>query len=120
MDVDHKVQTIKKSSTKIRLDYTSAKQNHNATSTVYTLPYKKQQMKYMHQTFFNLLATTLIKATVNTQLINITFMKAELIRKYLPPSPDTPKGGMKRPRTGIRIKQRMSSKGCYTLAHLRG
>ena len=33
-------------------------------------------------------------------------MKADLVRKYLPPSPATPKGRMKRPRKGIQSTQK--------------
>ena len=76
-------------------------QQHTAF-TVYTLPYKQQQLKYMHQTFFNLPIPTLLKAIENKQLEGIPFMKAELIKKYLARSPATSKGGMKHPRTGIR------------------
>ena len=40
---------------------------------------------------------------MNNQLEGIPFLsKPNLIRKYLPPSPATPKGRMKRPRTGLR------------------
>ena len=76
-------------------------QQHTAF-TVYTLPYKQQQLKYMHQTFFNLPIPTLLKAIENKQLEGIPFMKTELIKKYLARSPATSKGGMKHPRTGIR------------------
>ena len=55
----------------------------------------------MHQAFFSPPAYTLIKAINNGQLEGIPFMKADLIRKYLAPSPATSKGRMKR-QTGIR------------------
>ena len=96
--------------------YRLRKQQHSAAATVYTLPYKQQQMKYMHQSFFNLPATTLIKAIINNQLINIPCMKVDTIRKYLSPSPATPKGRMKRPRTGIR-STRKPSPGSKALDH---
>ena len=41
------------------------------------------------------------KAINNGQLEGVPFMKSELVRKYLAPSPATSKGRMKRPRTGI-------------------
>jgi hypothetical protein len=77
-------------------------QLHHLAANVYTLPFKQQQLKYMHQSFFNPPIHTLIKATRNGQLEDIPFMKADLVRKYLAPSPATSKGRMKRPRTGIR------------------
>jgi hypothetical protein len=77
-------------------------QLHHLAANVYTLPFKQQQLKYMHQSFFNPPIHTLIKAIRNGQLEGIPFMKADLVRKYLAPSPATLKGCMKRPRTGIR------------------
>eukprot|EP00804_Cyclotella_cryptica_P027253 CCRYP_014360-RA/>CCRYP_014360-RA protein AED:0.37 eAED:0.35 QI:0/0/0/1/0/0/3/0/403 len=68
---------------------------------VYVLPFKQQWMKYMHQSFFNPPISTLIKAINNNQLSGIPMMKADLVRKYLAPSPATSKGHMKQPRTGI-------------------
>jgi hypothetical protein len=38
-------------------------------------------------------------------------MKADLVRKYLAPSPATPKGRMKRPRTGIRSTRTKEKSG---------
>jgi hypothetical protein len=55
----------------------------------------------MHQLFFNVSIPTLLKAINNNQLINIPFMKSNLIKKYLAKSPATGKGRMKRPRAGI-------------------
>eukprot|EP00804_Cyclotella_cryptica_P021893 CCRYP_000851-RA/>CCRYP_000851-RA protein AED:0.26 eAED:0.15 QI:0/0/0/1/0/0.33/3/0/868 len=69
---------------------------------VYTLPFKQQQLKYMNQAFFSPPVHTLIKAINNAQLVGVPFMKPDLIRKYLVPSPATSKGRMKCPRTGIR------------------
>ena len=56
----------------------------------------------MHQTFFNPPIPTLIDAIQNGQLEGIPCMKADLVQKYLAPSPATPKGKMKRPRADIR------------------
>eukprot|EP00804_Cyclotella_cryptica_P006049 CCRYP_000271-RA/>CCRYP_000271-RA protein AED:0.21 eAED:0.21 QI:0/0/0/1/0/0/7/0/881 len=75
-------------------------------ANLYTLPYKQQQLKYIHQSFFSPPLHTLIKAINNGQLEGIPFMKADLVRKYLAPSPATSKGRMKRPRQGIRSRQR--------------
>jgi hypothetical protein len=69
---------------------------------VYTLTYKKQQMKYMHQSFFNMPIPTLIKIMQNNQLTGFPCMTAKNVKNYLAPSPATPKGRMRRPRTGIR------------------
>ena len=71
-------------------------------ANLYTLPFKQQQLKFIHQCFFNPPIPTLIKAINNRQLEGIPFMKADLIRKYLAPSPATSKGQMKLLRTGIR------------------
>eukprot|EP00804_Cyclotella_cryptica_P000273 CCRYP_010218-RA/>CCRYP_010218-RA protein AED:0.29 eAED:-0.05 QI:0/0/0/0.5/1/1/2/0/769 len=69
---------------------------------VYTLPFKQQQLKYIHQAFFGPPVHNLIKAINNDQLLGVPLMKPDLICKYLAPSPATSKGRMKRPRTGIR------------------
>ena len=74
--------------------------NHSAFS-VYTIPYRRNQLKYMHQSFFNIPIPTLLKAIDNEQLEGIPFMKADLVRKYLAKSPATSKGRMKRPRQGL-------------------
>jgi hypothetical protein len=75
---------------------------HIAAVSVYTLPYKQQQMKYMHQSFYSMPVPTLIKAIQNKQLTGFPCMTVKNVKKYLAPSPATPKGRMKRPRTGIR------------------
>ena len=75
---------------------------HTAATSLYILPYKQQQMKYIHQTFYNLPPPTLIEAISNGQLRGIPLMKPQLICRYLAPPPATPKGRMKRPRPGIK------------------
>eukprot|EP00804_Cyclotella_cryptica_P024160 CCRYP_015590-RA/>CCRYP_015590-RA protein AED:0.59 eAED:0.59 QI:0/-1/0/1/-1/1/1/0/231 len=74
---------------------------HHSALNMYTLPFKQQQLKYMHQAFFSPPVSTLIKAINNNQLRGIPMMKADLVQTYLAPSPATSKGHMKRPRTGI-------------------
>ena len=75
----------------------------HAANNLYTLPYKQQQLKYMHQSFFSAPIQTIIDAAHNGQLEGIPFLsKPALIRKYLAPSPATPKGRMKRIRQGTR------------------
>ena len=71
-------------------------------ATVYTLPYKQQKIKYMHQTFFAMPQATLEKAISNNQLKGFPMMTLKDLRRHLPPSPATPKGRMKRPKGGIR------------------
>ena len=57
----------------------------------------------MHQSFFNLPVQQIIDAAMNGQLEGIPFLSnPDLIRKYLAPSPATPKGRMRRHRTGLR------------------
>ena len=73
-----------------------------AAATVYTLPYKQQKMRYMHQTFFAMPAQTLEKAIQNDQLRGFPCMNVKDIRKHLAPSPATAKGRMKKPKQGIR------------------
>ena len=88
------------------LDDDQPEQAHNppsiAAATVHTLPYKQQKVKYMHQTFFAMLPTTLEKAISNNQLKGIPMMNIKDIWRHLPPSSATPKGRMKKPRGGIR------------------
>eukprot|EP00804_Cyclotella_cryptica_P016355 CCRYP_009914-RA/>CCRYP_009914-RA protein AED:0.43 eAED:0.43 QI:0/-1/0/1/-1/1/1/0/170 len=68
---------------------------------MYTLPSKQQQLKYMHQAFCSPPIATLLKAINNDQLQGFPLMKADLVRKYMAPSPATSKGHMKRSRTSI-------------------
>eukprot|EP00804_Cyclotella_cryptica_P019081 CCRYP_014487-RA/>CCRYP_014487-RA protein AED:0.29 eAED:0.21 QI:0/0/0/1/0.5/0.33/3/0/1151 len=76
--------------------------HHHTAHNVYTLPFKQQQLKFIHQAFFSPPVHTLIKAIHNDQLVGVPFMKPDLVRKYLAPSPATSKGRIKRPRTGLR------------------
>ena len=76
---------------------------HTANASLYTLPYKQNQIKYMHQAFFNAPIKMIIDASHNNQFTVIPFINnADNIRKYLAPSPETPKGRMKKPKAGIR------------------
>ena len=84
------------------LKMTDRQMAQHAAHNVYTLPYRRNQLKYMHQTLFNPPMETLIKAIENEQLEGFPFMKTKMVRKYLAPSPATAKGRMKRPRAGIR------------------
>ena len=92
------------------LDEEEIKQEQNppsiARAKVYTLSYKQQKVKYMHQTFFATSPTTLEKTISNNQLKGFPMMNTKDIRRYLPPSLVTPKGRMKRPKGGIRSTRR--------------
>eukprot|EP00804_Cyclotella_cryptica_P024014 CCRYP_020050-RA/>CCRYP_020050-RA protein AED:0.24 eAED:0.19 QI:0/0/0/0.8/0.25/0/5/0/1018 len=68
--------------------------NPHSAMNVYTLPFKQQQLKYMHQAFFSPPLSTLIKAINNNQLRGFPMMKADL--------PSNIKRPYERPRTGIR------------------
>ena len=46
-------------------------------ATLYTLPYKQQKIKYMHQTFFAMPAATPEKAINNNQLKGIPMMNVK-------------------------------------------
>ena len=82
---------------------TPQKQSMHAANSLYTLPYKKNQLKCMHQSYFNSPLKLLTDAALNNQLMGIPFIhNPDFIQKYLAPSPATPKGQMKRPRSGIR------------------
>ena len=69
---------------------------------VYTIPYRQNQLKYMHQCFLSPPIGTMLHAIQNKQLEGIPFMKSKMVRRHLAKSPATAKGRMKRPRTGIR------------------
>ena len=47
---------------------------HAANASLYTLPYKQNQLKYMHQSFLNAPIKMLIKASLNNQLTGIPFI----------------------------------------------
>lgn len=52
-----------------------------AAATVYTLPYKQQKMRYMHQTFMTMPAPTLEKAVQNNQFRGFPCMNVKDIRQ---------------------------------------
>ena len=57
----------------------------------------------MHQSFFSMPIQEIINAAQNNQLEGVPFLsKPDLIQKYLPPLPVTPKGRVKRLGTGMR------------------
>jgi hypothetical protein len=65
--------------------HAAANANHTAAASVYTLPYKQQQMKYMHQSFYNMPIPTLVKAIQNNQLTGFLCMTVKNAKKYLAP-----------------------------------
>ena len=82
--------------------------NKHVACNVYTIPYKQNQLKYMHQSFFNAPIPTLLTAVAKGHLQGIPLMKADLINKHLAKSPATSKGRMKRPRAGIRSTRKLA------------
>ena len=76
---------------------------HNArfaidgANNLHTLPYKHQQLKYMHQSFFNPPIQTIAEAANNEQLEGIPCLNSpKIVQKYLAPSPATSKGRLKK------------------------
>ena len=79
------------------------RRQHHSTNSLYTLPFKQQQLKYMHQLFFNLPLQTLIAASNNGQMKGIPFLnEAKTIKKFLAPSPATSKGRLTKQRSNVR------------------
>ena len=70
------------------------------SSNIHIVPYKQNQLKYMHQSMFSPPDSTLINAIINDFIEGFTFMKNKLVRRYLAKSPATSKGRMKRSHTG--------------------
>ena len=74
----------------------SARFAWSVVNNIYTLSYKNQQLKYMHQFFFSLPIQTIVKATNNNQLQGIPCLNPpQIVHKYLAPSPATSKGRLK-------------------------
>ena len=95
---DHQLEALDLCTTKFNQQSTM----HAANSSLYTLPYKQNQLKYMHQSFFNAPLKMLIEAALNNQFTGIPFIdNPNFICKYLAPSPATPKGIMKKPKAGM-------------------
>ena len=90
---------------------------HTENASLYKLPYKQNQLNYMHQECFNAPIKMLLDAAYNNQLKDIPFINNEdNIRKYLAPSPATPKGRMKKPEADIRsTRKKLKSGGASRL-----
>ena len=79
----------------------------NTASNLYTLPYKHQQLKYMHQTFFSSPSQTIVEAANNNQLEGIPCLHSpKQVTKYLAPSPATSKGRLKKQRANVRTTRK--------------
>ena len=89
----------------------------HTANALYKMPYKQNQLKYMYHFLCNAPLQTLIKTANNEQLEGIPFLKADLIQKYLPPSPETPKGRMKRPKRVKQTRQEGIKHGRATIEH---
>ena len=88
---------------------------HAANASLYTLPYKQNQLNYMHQSFLNAPLNMLIEAALSNQLMGIPFIKnPNFIRIYLAPSSATTKGKMKKPKSGIRSTRKKLRSGRAT------
>ena len=59
-------------------------QVQHMASNLYTLPYKQQQIKYMHQTFFAPPHTTLLEAIDKGHLKSIPFMTRDNVMNFWP------------------------------------
>ena len=72
----------------------------------------------MQKTFFCPPHSNLLTAVNNHQLKRCPFMTADNVWKYLPMSPETSKGRMKRPHTGIQSTSAKAPKSnCVPLGH---
>ena len=79
------------------------RRQQHAANNLYMLPCRQQQLKYMHQAFFNLPTQTLIAAANNDQFRGVPFLNStKMIRKYLAPSPATSKGRLTKQRANVR------------------
>ena len=99
----HLVNNVRMPNQHTHQDTNSTVTEHTA-SNLYTLPYRRNQLKYMHQIFFSASIKMIIDAVHNNQLKGTPFLNNPILKcKYLPPSLATSKGQMKGPHTGIRI-----------------
>ena len=88
---------------KINMPYQRPRRTPLFANALHTLPYKQQQLKYMHQTFFSPPHQTIIDAANNKQLTTIPLLgKPDQVRKHLAPSPATSKGRLKKQRANVR------------------
>ena len=90
----------------------------HSANNVHTIPYLRNRVNYIHQIFFCPPYSTLLVAINNHQIKGCPFMTADSVHKYLPMSPATSKGIIKRPRTGIRSTRAKAPKyHCAPLGH---
>ena len=69
----------------------------NTSNNLYILPYKHQQLKYMHQSFFSPPSQTIVEAANNNQLQGIPCLHSpKQVNNYLTPSPATSKERLKK------------------------
>ena len=86
-------------------------------NSLYTLPYKHQQLKYMHQSFFSPPIQTISEAASNNQLHGIPCLNSPaMVKKYLAPSPATSKGRLKKQRSNVRTTRPKKRGNTITLA----
>eukprot|EP00970_Alexandrium_tamarense_P017799 scaffold11398_cov137-Alexandrium_tamarense.AAC.1 len=76
--------------------------NLELANNAYTMTSKSELIKFLHQCAFSPTIPTWIKAIDNGQFSSWPGLTSAAVRKYLPPSPATDKGHMKRLRQNIR------------------
>ena len=79
------INLVSRNSTLLSLDLPlqgPGRQQHN-TNNLYTLPFKQQQLKYMHQAFFNLQIQTLIPVANNGQMKGIPLLRDAKMKKSI-------------------------------------
>ena len=80
----------------------------NVSNNLCTLPYKHQQLKYMHQSFFSPPSQTLVEAANNNQLQGIPYLhSSKQVNKYLAPLPATSKERLKK--TNVRTTRKKNN-----------
>ena len=78
----------------------------NTANNLYTLPYKHQQLKYMHQSLFSPPSQTIVAAN-NDQLQGIPCLHSpKQVNKYLAPLPAISKGRLKKQRANVRTTRK--------------
>merc|ERR1712194_672609 len=75
----------------------------NVANNMHTLPYKHQQLKYMHQSFFSPPIQTIAEAANNKQLEGIPYLNSpKIVQKYIAPLPATSKDRLKKQQANVR------------------
>ena len=90
----------------ITCPHKSAQIAHSIANSMYTLPYKHLQLKYMYQSFFSLPTQTINKAANNNQLHGTACLNSpKIVNKYLAPPPATSKGRLKKQSVNVHMSR---------------